>query len=141
MHSVLHIIVDDLRPELGAYGLPDRHTPNPYRLADGGTVFDRAYAQQYLVEIVHVLERVPRPMLLLFKTNDCLRHAERKLDAGVDSLLITLRYCLEAMLLHAGVASRLERLRLACSIWLLRTWSESALLGPRVMRILAAKFN
>ena len=46
MHSVLHIIVDDLRPELGAYGLPDRHTPNLDRLADGGTVFDRAYAQQ-----------------------------------------------------------------------------------------------
>ena len=46
MHSVLHIIVDDLRPELGAYGLPDRHTPNLDRLAHGGTVFDRAYAQQ-----------------------------------------------------------------------------------------------
>lgn len=45
-HNVLHIIVDDLRPELGAYGLLDRHTPNIDRIAQNGTVFDRAYCQQ-----------------------------------------------------------------------------------------------
>ena len=45
-HSVVHVIVDDLRPELGAYGLPDRHTPTIDALAASGTVFDRAYAQQ-----------------------------------------------------------------------------------------------
>eukprot|EP01062_Namystynia_karyoxenos_P074284 TRINITY_DN71163_c0_g1_i1.p1 TRINITY_DN71163_c0_g1~~TRINITY_DN71163_c0_g1_i1.p1 ORF type:complete len:542 (+),score=174.59 TRINITY_DN71163_c0_g1_i1:70-1626(+) len=44
--NVLHIISDDLRPELGAYGLPDRHTPNLDQLAADGTVFDRAYTQQ-----------------------------------------------------------------------------------------------
>ena len=46
MHSVIHIIVDDLRPELGAYGVPNRHTPNIDKLAATGTVFDRAYCQQ-----------------------------------------------------------------------------------------------
>ena len=45
-HSVIHIVVDDLRPELGAYGVPNRHTPNIDRLAAGGVVFDRAYCQQ-----------------------------------------------------------------------------------------------
>ena len=40
--NIVHIIVDDLRSELGAYGLPHRHTPNLDRLAAGGTVFDRA---------------------------------------------------------------------------------------------------
>ena len=40
-----HIIVDDLRPELGAYGLPNRHTPNLDRLADVGTA-STARAQQ-----------------------------------------------------------------------------------------------
>ena len=40
MHSVLHIIVDDLRPELGAYGCQPAHA-NLDRLADVGTVFDR----------------------------------------------------------------------------------------------------
>jgi iduronate 2-sulfatase len=45
-HNIVHVIVDDLRPELGAYGLHDRHTPNIDRLAANGTVFDRAYCQQ-----------------------------------------------------------------------------------------------
>lgn len=45
-HNIVHVIIDDLRPELGAYGLPDRHTPNIDELAANGTVFFRAYAQQ-----------------------------------------------------------------------------------------------
>ena len=47
-YNILHIIVDDLRAELGAYGLPDRHTPNIDALAasPGATTFLRAYAQQ-----------------------------------------------------------------------------------------------
>ena len=46
--SVLHVIADDLRPELGAYpyGLSGRSTPNIDQLAASGVVFDRAYAQQ-----------------------------------------------------------------------------------------------
>jgi iduronate 2-sulfatase len=45
MRGVLHIIVDDLRPELGAYGLTGRATPNIDSLATTGVTFDRAYAQ------------------------------------------------------------------------------------------------
>ena len=41
--NVIHIVVDDLRPELGCYGLPNRSTPNIDALAAGGTVFDRAF--------------------------------------------------------------------------------------------------
>jgi arylsulfatase A-like enzyme len=43
--NVLLIVVDDLRPQLGAYGLDFMHTPNMDRLASEGTVFDRAYVQ------------------------------------------------------------------------------------------------
>ena len=43
--NILHIVVDDLRPELGAYGHPDRHTPAIDSLGDQGVVFDRAYCQ------------------------------------------------------------------------------------------------
>eukprot|EP00040_Diaphanoeca_grandis_P003064 m.23634 g.23634 ORF g.23634 m.23634 type:complete len:538 (-) comp14292_c0_seq1:229-1842(-) len=44
--NVIHVIVDDLRPELGAYGVANRHTPTLDKLAVEGTVFDRAYCQQ-----------------------------------------------------------------------------------------------
>jgi hypothetical protein len=101
------------------------------RLRERNTAADRAqirgYAQQYLSQIVHVLECVqfsllcpssanlldpfvvprcvPPPMLLLFKTNDCLRHAERKLHSGADSFLITLKHCLRVLLVPGGDAA------------------------------------
>ena len=43
--NVLLIIVDDLRPQLGAYGFDIMHTPNIDRLAEEGLLFRRAYAQ------------------------------------------------------------------------------------------------
>ena len=46
LKNVVHIISDDLRPEIGAYGAPFAHTPNIDSIAEGGTVFDRAYANQ-----------------------------------------------------------------------------------------------
>ncbi len=41
--NVLVIIVDDLRPELGAYGIDNIVSPNIDALASKGTRFDRAY--------------------------------------------------------------------------------------------------
>jgi aarF domain-containing kinase len=118
------------------------------RLEERGTAEDKAqirgYAQQYLRHIVRVLERVPPPMLLLFKTNDCLRHTERQLGGiGAHSFLVTLRYCLRALLKHdsvhrhhGGVRSRLRRLRVRLALWLLSLVSESSLVGPRLLRLL-----
>ena len=34
IRNILHIVVDDLRPELGCYGLSDRHTPNMDKLGE-----------------------------------------------------------------------------------------------------------
>ena len=44
--NVVFIIVDDLRPELGAYGASHIKSPNIDRLAKSGMRFDRAYVQQ-----------------------------------------------------------------------------------------------
>ena len=43
--NVLFIIVDDLRPQLGAYGFPEARTPSIDRLAAQGVLFERAYVQ------------------------------------------------------------------------------------------------
>ncbi len=42
-YNVLFIMIDDLRPMLGCYGHSEMHTPNIDRLAERGTVFNRAY--------------------------------------------------------------------------------------------------
>jgi iduronate 2-sulfatase len=44
--NVLFIAVDDLRPQLGCYGVKDIHTPNLDALAKRGLLFNRAYCQQ-----------------------------------------------------------------------------------------------
>ncbi|GMI46197.1 hypothetical protein TrCOL_g1448 [Triparma columacea] len=48
-HNIVHIQIDDLRTEIGAYN-PNHpiKTPNIDRLAKKGVVYDRAYAQQAL---------------------------------------------------------------------------------------------
>ena len=47
-YNVLFFIVDDLRPLLGCYGHPEIHTPNIDRIAQRGTLFNRAYCQHPL---------------------------------------------------------------------------------------------
>ena len=44
--NILFIAVDDLRPELGCYGVKEIKTPNLDRLAERGVLFNRAYCQQ-----------------------------------------------------------------------------------------------
>lgn len=41
--NVLFIVVDDMRPDLGAYNATIAHTPNMDRLTASGLLFSRAY--------------------------------------------------------------------------------------------------
>jgi hypothetical protein len=43
------------------------------------------YAMKYYDEIVELLAIVPSDLLLLFKTNDCLRHLDKILHTPVNS--------------------------------------------------------
>lgn len=43
--NVLHLIADDMRPQMGAYGQRAMLTPSLDALAAGGLVFDHAYTQ------------------------------------------------------------------------------------------------
>ena len=45
-HNILMIAVDDLRPEINAYGFPRMHTPNFDKLIGQGTMFKFNYVQQ-----------------------------------------------------------------------------------------------
>jgi aarF domain-containing kinase len=57
----------------------------------------RGYAQQYLGEIIKLLDKVPRQMLLLFKMNDCLRHIDHALSSNsTTNLVIAGKYAIKA---------------------------------------------
>ncbi|XP_036370711.1 aarF domain-containing protein kinase 1 isoform X3 [Octopus sinensis] len=56
-------------------------------------------ATRYIVEISDVLNRIPREMLLVLKTNDVLRGIESKLQIskGAESFLAMSRYCVRTI--------------------------------------------
>ena len=61
-------------------------------------------APGYLVQVANLLAKIPRPLLLLLKTNDLLRAIERNLTVQgdsrpVQSFFITTRYCADAIYL------------------------------------------
>ncbi|KAG2440507.1 hypothetical protein HYH02_010385 [Chlamydomonas schloesseri] len=78
------------------------------------------YMAKYGREISGLLQRMPRPLLLLLKTNDCLRSVDYALGQPVNNFVITARECSAALARerlrgHPGPLVRLgvawERLR------------------------------
>jgi len=48
----------------------------------------KSYAKKYFKQVVGLLRDVPSELLLLFKTNDCLRHIDRSLGVPVNTIQI-----------------------------------------------------
>ena len=72
------------------------------RLNQTGTAGDgemlKAYAKKYFSEIVVLLGRLPSNLLLLMKTNDCLRHLDRTLDVPINSVIVVAKTVAEVIL-------------------------------------------
>ena len=50
----------------------------------------RHYALRYYKPVSDLLNKVPSDMILLFKTNDCLRHDDRLLGVPVNNITVVL---------------------------------------------------
>lgn len=57
----------------------------------------QAWAIQYADEVQTILARIPKPLLLLLKTNDCLRAVDTQLGTPINSFVIMARFCTKAI--------------------------------------------
>jgi len=76
------------RSKTGGLNKPNRHQSSS---KTDKTVMS-GYAQQFLGEILEMLARIPRQMLLLLKTSDCLRHIDNTLGSPTNTLVVTGSY-------------------------------------------------
>jgi len=74
----------------------DRLKSGKIKAAD--SVMLQAYTQRYLDRIVQLLAIVPSDLLLLFKTNDCLRHLDGLLSSTVNSSAVAAKVSGEVIL-------------------------------------------
>ncbi|XP_058109073.1 putative ABC1 protein At2g40090 isoform X2 [Magnolia sinica] len=97
---------------------------------DGDRSELQMYASQYFTQISELLRRLPRVILLMLKTNDCLRAVNHSLGSSVDTFLIIGKVSSEAvaqtkMLQKKSVLTRL-------SIWLEEILLEARLLTMQI---------
>ncbi|XP_072976509.1 putative ABC1 protein At2g40090 isoform X1 [Typha angustifolia] len=87
------------------------------------------YASQYLPQISELLRRLPRVILLMLKTNDCLRAVNHALVGGysLESFLIIGRVSSEAVL------EAKKMLKKRSLLWGLRIWFEQVFLAARLL--------
>lgn len=108
----------------------------------------QAWAVEYAQEVQTILARIPRPLLLLLKTNDCLRAVDTQLGTPINSSLIMARFCSRAItedqLRHSAslivkISAVIERIKMdvrlrsySFVIWITQwiTWIKQKLLHP-----------
>ena len=57
----------------------------------------QAGAVEYAQDVQRILAQIPKELLLLLKTNDCLRAIDMQLGTPVNSFIIMARYCTKAI--------------------------------------------
>lgn len=78
----------------------------------------RGYAQKFLVDILTMIDMLPRQMVLLLKMNDCLRHIDYALGSPTNTLVIAGKVAAQAVYEHnTEVANNLSRWK-RLSAWL-----------------------
>jgi hypothetical protein len=60
----------------------------------------QGWAVEYMNQIQTILSKVPRPMILLLKTNDTLRHLDNSLGTPINSFVVMARYCTKGIERH-----------------------------------------
>lgn len=89
----------------------------------------QGYAAQFMKETTALLARLPRVVLLLLKTNDCLRSIDLSLGTPVNSFITTARECTRALSKiryeeHPGVVSfargAVDRARIELRVWAMK---------------------
>jgi hypothetical protein len=94
----------------------------------------QGYAAIYARQIGDLLLRMPRPLLLLLKTNDCLRSVDLSLGAPVNTFVITARTCSRAL-----AEQQQQRGRLGVGAWLSAQLEVARVsLAMQVMRLMGA---
>lgn len=91
------------------------------RLNQTGTAGDgemlKAYAKKYFSEIVGLLGRLPSNLLLLMKTNDCLRHLDRTLHVPINSVIVVAKIVAEVILQEDLEKSKYDPLKVMIAIF------------------------
>ena len=62
------------------------HRPANHRKTKTENELIRHYAMKYYRAVSDLLNNVPSDMILLFKTNDCLRHIDKLLGVPVNTI-------------------------------------------------------
>ena len=86
--------------------------------ASSDSAMIRGYAQQYLKEIIQMLDKVPRQMLLLFKMNDCLRHIDYSLGSPVNNTVIAGKYAAETVYSHEKQGLSMKSISSRFKLWM-----------------------
>ena len=77
----------------------------------------RAYAADHAPDIARLLGSLPRPLLLLLKTNDCLRSIDCTLGTPANTFVVTARECARALAADARDRQRASGRGLRAAAW------------------------